>query len=101
MVKNANKAYRVIHYKNAKHSAQTQSREDGIQHRVIFSAEKCAKFPSHKNRQIRLSNAKKSVKLDYFKRRNSPGPQAGRIKCDGGQIDNVIQIAAQKPLQRF
>jgi len=45
MVKNANKAYRVIHYKNAKHSAQTQSREDGIQHRVIFSAEKCAKFP--------------------------------------------------------
>ena len=51
---------------------------------VIFHAEKRAEFPSHKNSQIRLSNAKNGVKLDYFKRGYLPGTEAGKRKCDGG-----------------
>ena len=50
---------------------------------VIFPAEKWAKFPQHKISQIRLSNAKNEVKLEYFKRGNFPGTEAGKIKCDG------------------
>ncbi len=50
---------------------------------VIFHAEKRAEFPSHKNHDIRLSNAKNDVKLEYFKRGNFPGAEAGKIKCDG------------------
>jgi len=45
MVKKANKAYRVIHYKNAKRSAQKQSHYAWIEHGLIFTAEKCAEFP--------------------------------------------------------
>ena len=51
---------------------------------VIFRAEKRAEFPQHENSQIRLSNAKNGVKLEYFKRGNFPGAEAGKIKCDRG-----------------
>ena len=51
---------------------------------VIFRAEKRAEFPYHKISQIRFSNAKNDVKLEYFKRGNFPGAEAGKIKCDGG-----------------
>lgn len=51
---------------------------------VIFHAEKWADFPKHKNSKIRFSNAKNAVKLDYFKRANFPGAEAGKTKCDGG-----------------
>ena len=50
---------------------------------VIFHAEKRAEFPSHKNHDIRLSNAKNDVELEYFKRGNFPGTEAGKRKCDG------------------
>lgn len=53
---------------------------------VIFHAEKRADFPSHKNRDIRLSNAKNGVELEYFKRGEFPDAEAGKVKCDGGQI---------------
>ena len=51
---------------------------------VIFHVEKRAEFPSHKNHDIRLSNAKNDVELEYFKRGNFPGTEAGKRKCDGG-----------------
>ena len=50
---------------------------------VIFHAEKRAEFPSHKNHDIRLSNAKNDVELEYFKRGNFPGTEDGKRKCDG------------------
>mgnify|MGYP007084809287 CR=1 FL=1 len=50
---------------------------------VIFRAEKWAEFPSLQKHDIRLSNAKNSVELEYFKRGNFPGAEAGKIKCDG------------------
>lgn len=51
---------------------------------VIFRAENRAEFPSREKRDIRLSNAKNDVKLEYFKRGNFPGAEAGKRKCDRG-----------------
>ena len=51
---------------------------------VIFHAEKWAEFPQTEKRDIRLSNAKNGVKLEYFKRGNFPGAEAGKRKCDMG-----------------
>lgn len=50
---------------------------------VIFRAVKRAEFPSRKNHDMRISNAKNGVELEYFKRGNFPGAEAGKIKCDG------------------
>lgn len=46
---------------------------------VIFRAEKLAEFPHDNKRDIRLSNAKNSVELEYFKRGNLPGAEAGKL----------------------
>ena len=46
---------------------------------VIFHAEMRGDFSSHQKREIRLSNAKNDVKLDYFKRGDSPGAEAGKL----------------------
>ena len=46
---------------------------------VIFRAEKWAEFPHDNKRDIRLSNAKNSVELEYFKRGNFPGAEAGKL----------------------
>ena len=51
---------------------------------VIFRAENWAEFPWRQKHDIRLTNAKKDVKLEYFKRGNFPGAEAGQIKCDRG-----------------
>ena len=59
---------------------------------VIFHAEKRAEFPSHKNHDIRLSNAKNDVKLEYFKRGNFPGAEAGKRKCDRGQYTKSFKL---------
>ena len=50
---------------------------------MIFRAENRAEFPQPEKHDIRLSNAKNDVKLEYFKRGNFPGAEAGKIKCDG------------------
>ena len=57
--------------------------EESAFYKYLDDVEKRAEFPSHKNHDIRLSNAKNDVKLDYFKRGNFPGAEAGKIKCDG------------------
>jgi len=53
---------------------------------MIFNLEKRDDFPQHKIHHISFINAKKPVKLDYFKRGETPGQQAGKGKCDGGLI---------------
>ncbi len=50
---------------------------------VIFHAEKWAEFPSRKNHDMRITNAKNGVELEYFKRGDFPDAEAGKIKCDG------------------
>ena len=50
---------------------------------VIFRAEKRAEFPNRKKSDISKTNAKNEVELDYFKRGDFPGAEAGKIKCDG------------------
>ena len=50
---------------------------------VIFHAEKRAEFPSRKNHDMRITNAKNGVEVEYFKRGDFPGAEAGKIKCDG------------------
>ena len=45
---------------------------------MIFHAEKRAEFPSHKNHDIRLSNAKNDVELEYF-----PAQRPGKESVTG------------------
>lgn len=86
MTKKVPKAYRVIHYNYAIQAAQIQHHTRRILLKMIFNLEKWDDFPQHKNHHISFINAKKRVKLDYFKRGETPGQQAGKGKCDGGLI---------------
>ena len=50
---------------------------------MIFHAEKRAEFPSHKNHDIRLSNAKNDVELEYFNEGIFPAQRPGKESVTG------------------